>query len=76
MRLLRADEVAKVLQVPKQRVYELARRHALPAIRIGRQLRFRQEALETWVAALEDLQPVARYSRHPEALLTSNPRRP
>ncbi len=53
MRLLKADEVAEVLQVPKPRVYELARQQMLPAVRIGRQIRFRQEAIETWLAALE-----------------------
>ncbi len=58
MRLLKADEVAEALQVPKPRVYELARQHALPAVRIGRQLRFRQEAIETWLAALEDHEAV------------------
>ncbi len=54
MRLLKADEVAEALQVPKPRVYELARQHALPAVRIGRQIRFRQEAIETWLATIED----------------------
>jgi len=53
MRLLKADEVAEVLQVPKPRVYELARQQVLPAVRIGRQIRFRQEAIEMWLAALE-----------------------
>ncbi len=54
MRLLKADEVAEALQVPKPRVYELARQHALPVVRIGRQIRFRQETIETWLAAIED----------------------
>jgi excisionase family DNA binding protein len=53
MRLLTAGEVAESLQVPKPRVYELARQRMLPAIRIGRQIRFREQALETWLAALE-----------------------
>jgi excisionase family DNA binding protein len=53
MRLLKADEVAEALQVPKPRVYELARQQVLPAVRIGRQIRFRQETIETWLAALE-----------------------
>jgi len=53
MRLLKADEVAKALQVPKPRVYELARQQVLPTVRIGCQIRFRQESIETWLASLE-----------------------
>lgn len=63
MRLLKADEVAEALQVPKPRVYELARQQVLPAVRIGRQIRFRQEAIETWLAALEDRGAGAREER-------------
>lgn len=53
MRLLKANEVAEALQVPKPRVYELARQQLLPAVRIGRQIRFRPEAIETWLASRE-----------------------
>ena len=53
MRLLEADELADALQVPRPGVYELARQQVLPAVRIGRQIRFRQEAIETWLASLE-----------------------
>ena len=53
MRLLKADDVAVALQVPKPRVYELARQQLLPVVRIGRQIRFRPEAIETWLASLE-----------------------
>ncbi len=63
MRLLKADEVAEALQVPKPRVYELARQQVLPAVRIGRQIRFRQEAIETWLAALEDRGAAVREER-------------
>jgi excisionase family DNA binding protein len=59
MRLLKADEVAEALQVPKPRVYELARQRTLPAVRIGRQIRFRQEAIDTWLAMLEDQRSTA-----------------
>ena len=63
MRLLKADEAAEALQVTKPRVYELARQHALPAVRIGRQIRFRQEAIETWLAAIEDHRAAAHEGR-------------
>ena len=44
--LLRAEEVAKLLRVSRWRVYELARRGRLPAVRLGRSVRFDQRALE------------------------------
>ena len=46
MRVLIADEVAQLLRVPVPRVYELARQGQIPHMRLGRQVRFRQEAVE------------------------------
>ena len=44
--ILIADEVAELLRVDRQRVYELARRNAIPVIRLGdRQYRFDAEAI-------------------------------
>ena len=50
--LMTADAVAALLAVPRSSVYEYARRqHApLPAIRIGRHLRFHLTDVERWVA--------------------------
>jgi excisionase family DNA binding protein len=49
-RILIADEVAKMLRVDRQRVYELARRNAIPVIRLGeRQYRFDAEAIRQWI---------------------------
>ena len=48
--ILIADEVAEMLRVDRQRVYELARRNAIPVIRIGeRQYRFDSEAIKHWI---------------------------
>lgn len=48
--ILIADEVAAMLRVDRQRVYELARRDAIPVIRIGdRQYRFDAEAIRQWI---------------------------
>ena len=44
-RLLRADEVARVLAISPWRVYDLARRRLLPAVRIGRSIRFDPDAI-------------------------------
>lgn len=49
--ILLADEVAELLRVDRQRVYELARRNAIPVIRLGeRQYRFDAEAIKDWIA--------------------------
>jgi len=48
--ILVADEVAEMLRVDRQRVYELARRNAIPVIRVGeRQYRFDAEAIRQWI---------------------------
>jgi excisionase family DNA binding protein len=48
--ILLADEVAEMLRVDRQRVYELVRRNAIPVIRIGeRQYRFDAEAIRQWI---------------------------
>ncbi len=56
MRVLIAVEVAELLKVPVPRIYELARQGRIPHVRIGRQVRFRQEAIETWLTTLESSQ--------------------
>lgn len=48
--ILLADEVAEMLRVDRQRVYELVRRGAIPVIRVGeRQYRFDAEAIRQWI---------------------------
>jgi excisionase family DNA binding protein len=48
--ILLADEVAEMLRVDRQRVYELARRNSIPVIRVGeRQYRFNAEAIREWM---------------------------
>lgn len=48
--LLRSNEVAAILQLPRQRVCVLARKGLLPAIRVGRQFRFDPEKLRQFCA--------------------------
>ena len=49
-RILIADEIAEMLRVDRQRVYELVRRNAIPVIRVGeRQYRFDAEAIRRWI---------------------------
>lgn len=53
-RLLAAEEVAELLGVPRSFVYALARRHAIPAVRVGdRYVRFRATAVNQWIAERE-----------------------
>lgn len=48
--ILVADEVAALLRVDRQRIYELVRRDAIPVIRLGdRQYRFDSAAVEAWI---------------------------
>ncbi len=48
--ILKADEVANILRLDKQRVYELVRRQQIPFIRIGeRQYRFSRRAINSWL---------------------------
>jgi excisionase family DNA binding protein len=48
--ILIADEVADILRVDRQRVYELVRSNAIPFIKLGeRQYRFSRPAIENWL---------------------------
>lgn len=49
MRLLTAKQVADVLQVTLARVYEMSRENLLPTVRLGRQVRYDEDALREWI---------------------------
>lgn len=50
-RLIKADKVAELLDVSKQRVYELTRERQIPFIQLGdRQYRYSEAALSEWLA--------------------------
>lgn len=48
-RLLRVPEISERLRITDQRTWELIRRLMLPAVRIGRQVRVDEDALEEWI---------------------------
>lgn len=49
--ILVADEVAEILRVDKQRIYELVRTNQIPFIRLGeRQYRFSRTAIENFLS--------------------------
>jgi excisionase family DNA binding protein len=47
--LLRADQVALLLNVRPSWVYDAVRSGNLPCLRVGRHIRFTREMLETWL---------------------------
>jgi excisionase family DNA binding protein len=50
---LTTEEVLALLKVTPRTVYRLIRDGDLPAVRVGRQWRFRQSDLDSWLAARE-----------------------
>jgi len=52
-RLLDAAEVADVLNVPTRWVREHTRSGLLPCVRLGRYVRYRREAVDSWIAEQE-----------------------
>lgn len=50
-RLLTPQEAAEVLSVSPRLVSDMARRGELPAVRVGRYVRFRPEDLAQWIEA-------------------------
>lgn len=48
-KLLRVPEVARLLEVPEARIYELVRLGTLPAVHLGRQVRLPEEALQRFI---------------------------
>jgi excisionase family DNA binding protein len=53
-RLLTAEEVAERLGVGVKWVWAQARSGAIPHVRLGRYKRFRPEAIDAWIAQLEE----------------------
>lgn len=52
-RLMNADEVARMLGVPKTWVYEQSRKGRIPTVTLGRYRRYRSEAIAAWVRERE-----------------------
>jgi excisionase family DNA binding protein len=51
--LLDVAQVAEVLGMRVDYIYALARRDEIPHLRFGRTLRFRSEAIDAWLRAIE-----------------------
>ncbi len=53
--VMTVSEVAQFLRVNPQTVYRKAKAGELPAVRIGRAIRFRRSELEAWLKTLSRL---------------------
>jgi excisionase family DNA binding protein len=49
MKLFTAKDLANAWKMPLARIYELARTGVIPSVRIGRQVRFAEHALDEWI---------------------------
>jgi excisionase family DNA binding protein len=49
MPLMTAAEVAQILRITQQRVYQMARLGQLPSVRVGRRVRFERGAFVRWL---------------------------
>lgn len=50
--LIDVPEVARRLHISKSYVFELARAHRMPAVRIGKRILFSPSALERWIQSI------------------------
>ena len=49
MRFFTVLEIAELLNLPPDRVYEAIRQNLLPSVHIGRQVRIEEQAFNEWV---------------------------
>jgi|LSQX01.2.fsa_nt_gb excisionase family DNA binding protein len=49
-RLMTASQTAKLLNISKHRLYDLAKRGIVPHVRLGRQVRFDKGQIEDWIS--------------------------
>lgn len=68
--ILTADEVARLLRMPRSTIYSLAQEARIPSFKVGRQWRFRKSALEQWVKNQEQRSPRSR-QRETQAVQSS-----
>ena len=52
-RVMTVTELAQYLRISKASVYRLVRRKQIPASNVGRQLRFRRDAIDHWLEEKE-----------------------
>ena len=66
---LKAKELARLLDLPIQRLYRLAREHEIPSFRFGTSVVFDSEAVADWLRRLEATKTKPR--QEPKAVVLS-----
>ncbi len=61
---LTTEEVLEYLQVNLRTVYRLIKSNAIPAVRVGRQWRFKKQDIDAWLEGRKGGQAAARRGRH------------
>lgn len=51
--LFNAAELATYLRIPKSTIYHLAETKEIPAFKVGKQWRFRKDAIDEWITKEE-----------------------
>lgn len=51
--LMTADDVAIMIGMSSDWIYEQVRRDRIPHVRLGRYVRFRRESVDEWIVSLE-----------------------
>ena len=52
-RLLTVEEIASILNVKQSHIYTLTSQKRIPHIKMGKQLRFRESAINKWLKDME-----------------------
>jgi excisionase family DNA binding protein len=67
--LLTAEQVADMIGMRVDYVYELSRRRRIPTITFGRMRRYRREAIEQWLGEMESASTVSAQTINGRAAL-------
>ena len=49
IKVFNVGECAEYLRAPKTTIYQLAETNKIPAFKVGRQWRFRKDAIDKWI---------------------------
>lgn len=52
--ILSLNELAEYLKIPKSTLYQLSEAGKIPSFKVGKQLRFRRDAIDKWIATEEN----------------------
>ena len=58
--VLKIDELAEYLRLPKPTIYKLAQNGKIPGKKAGRQWRFHKDAIDRWLSEQDGMSPSGR----------------